>query len=348
LLKKHIDVIPQSLPLLPPAEVEESIPSASPAPSPPCPDATPSLGSRIRDAFRTNRNIFGLVRKYHSKKPPSHDPEEHINLQDLSDQPVAAVDVNSQTLNQDTFYPYPNESSFRLGYWYWNHGYQKSRESFTQLLNIVGNSNFRPEDVRHTEWSSIDVKLAKNDFDVDADEGEERDWFDEDAGWHRTPVNISVPFHSRSKIPGPQNYTIGDLYHRSLVSVIREKLANPHDDQHFHYEPFTLLWTPSDLTEEVQVHGEIYTSAAFLDAHREVQDLPGEPECDLPRVVVAMMFASDATQLTSFGTAKLWPCYLYFGNESKYKRCKPTCHLCNHVAYFQTVSFVSLFFSYYI
>ncbi|KJA21682.1 hypothetical protein HYPSUDRAFT_111821, partial [Hypholoma sublateritium FD-334 SS-4] len=47
------------------------------------------------------------------------------------------------------------------------------------------------------------------------------------------------------------------------------------------------------------------------------------------------MFGSDATHLTSFGSASLWPCYMYFGNESKYRRCKPTYNLCNHIAYFQ-------------
>ena len=50
------------------------------------------------------------------------------------------------------------------------------------------------------------------------------------------------------------------------------------------------------------------------------------------------MFSSDATQLTSFGNSSLWPCYLYFGNESKYCRYKPSNKLCNHVAYFQKVS----------
>jgi hypothetical protein len=49
------------------------------------------------------------------------------------------------------------------------------------------------------------------------------------------------------------------------------------------------------------------------------------------------MFWSDATHLTAFGNAKLWPCYMFFGNESKYRRCKPSCNLCSHVAYFQTV-----------
>jgi len=167
---------------------------------------------------------------------------------------------------------------------------------------------------------------------------EDEEWMDGDDGWKSTPINISVPFHSRTKKPGPQNYLVGHLHHRSLISVIREKLANAEHMQHFHYDPFELFWQPSDTGPNVRVHGELYTSPAFLDAHRELQESPGEPGCNLPRVMVAMMFWSDATHLTSFGTAKLWPCYLYFGNESKYRRCKPTCHLCNHIAYFQSVS----------
>jgi hypothetical protein len=57
------------------------------------------------------------------------------------------------------------------------------------------------------------------------------------------------------------------------------------------------------------------------------------------------MFASDATMLASFGTAKLWPLYLYFGNDSKYRRGKPSENLCEQVAYFEKVlSTVAFFF----
>lgn len=57
------------------------------------------------------------------------------------------------------------------------------------------------------------------------------------------------------------------------------------------------------------------------------------------------MFASDATMLASFGTAKLWPLYLYFGNDSKYRRGKPSENLCEQVAYFEKVLFtVAVFF----
>lgn len=363
------DDVAQSLPVFPPAsefEDDHPVPSNSspltpqalPSDAPGPPTQSPSsnslpdtLGLSTQSSSPSTdspRNIFGLFRRYLSKTPPLHDPEKYLSLAALSEDPPSIDNLNlvAEPRSSSSFYPYPNMSSYRLGDWFWNNGHQKSRESFTQLLDIVGASDFKPEDVRQTKWGKIDAILGSNDFDGKsaADEKEEGEWLDEDAGWSRTPITISVPFHSRSKESGPQDYHVGDLYHRSLVSVIREKLANPGDDRGFHYQPFELFWTPPNLTDEIRVHGELYASPAFLDAHQGVQELPAEPGCDLPRFVVAMMFSSDATHLTSFGTAKLWPCYLFFGNESKYNRCKPSCHLCNHVAYFQTVRLAYLCF----
>ena len=336
--RRFKDVVPQALPLLPATTGVSAEQEASTVPSQPTTSiSTSSLPSRVLRIFRTPRNVFGLFRQYFADKLPSHDPEEHVDLQDLSDSCENAGNALRQRQRaSDNFYPYPNENSFCLGDWYWNHGIQKSRESFRQLLSIVGDPGFCPDDVRGTQWSKIDAKLAINDFDEE--KGADDDWMDEDAGWMRTPVRISVPFAKRhTKQPGPRTFVVGDLYHRSFVSVIREKLANPKDDRYFHYEPFELFWRRPDTGNDTRVHGELYTSPAFLDAHNELQESPPEPGCSLPRVIVAMMFWSDATQLTSFGTAKLWPAYLSFGNESKYRRCKPSCHLSNHVAYFQSV-----------
>ena len=320
------DVMPQALPSLEPA-----------APHPPRsqPNARPSHICRI---FRTPRNSFGLIRQYFSEMLPSHDPEEQIESSDLFDEPTDTTVLAVQPPAPD-YSPYPNRSSFLLGDWYWNHGAQKSRESFSQLIRIVGNEQFRPEDVQHTNWKSVDVNLGWNNFDHsdESDDGGDEE-LDEDAGWHRTPITIPIPFHSRSKHSGISNYLVGDLYHRSFVDVIREKLANAPDIRRFHYEPFELFWNPTPASSDVRVHGELYTSPAFLEAHQALQDSPREPGCDLQRCVVALMFFSDGTHLTSFGTAKLWPGYLYFGNESKYNRCKPSCHLANHVAYFLDVS----------
>jgi len=301
------------------------------------------VGSRIRRLFSTPRNAFGLWRLYNTEALPLHDPEKSIHLSDLFDDPLPQHDhteslkTKNSRSSPNPFYPYPNESSFRLGEWYWSGGIQKSRESFNKLLDIVGSEKFHPGDVRHTKWCDIDKKLASNNFE-DGDNEEDDEWLDEDAGWKRTPITIQVPFHHRMKNPGPQEYVVGNLYHRTLVSVLREKLKGQHDGQNFHYDGFELFWKPTEQSVNTRVHGELYTSPAFLDAQREIRESPGEPGCSLPRVVVALMFASDATQLTSFGNAKLWPLYLFIGNESKYLRCKPSSHLCNHIAYFQAVS----------
>ncbi|KIM50225.1 hypothetical protein SCLCIDRAFT_146065, partial [Scleroderma citrinum Foug A] len=96
-------------------------------------------------------------------------------------------------------------------------------------------------------------------------------------------------------------------------------------------------WQRGGSPAPINVHGELYTSQAFLQTHKDLQQSPPEPGCNLERVVVALMFWSDATQLTTFGNAKLWPCYMFSGNESKYRRCKPSCCLCSHIAYFNHI-----------
>lgn len=331
------DYVASSLAELPPEPHQES-------PT----DSSPVSSTRTRRFIDSSKNLFGLFRRYFSNQVPTHDPEELVDLEALAESasgfenaervPGGSVDIDTEQMPNDrSLYPFPNESSFRLGEWYWSDGAKKSLSGFHKLVDVVGSEDFKPVDVRQAKWAKINQILGHNDFDND-DRREDALFEDTDASWQKTPITITVPFNRRAKHPGPKEFLVGDLYHRSLVSVIREKLANSRDDELFHYEPYQLHWQPqANVKTSVRVHGELYTSPAFLEAHNELQDAPGEPGCMLPRVVVAMMFSSDATQLTSFGDAKLWPCYLYFGNESKYRRCKPTCKLCNHVAYFQTV-----------
>jgi len=177
-----------------------------------------SLGRRLRQVFTTQRNIFGLSRQYNTIELPTHDPEEHNPLSELSDIPARS----SVSTTLPTFHPYPNLNSFRLGDWYWNGGIQKSQSSFNDLLKIIGDREFDPADIRDTRWDHINNTLASDG---------EIEWLDEDAGWTRTPVTISVPYHPRRGVPldphaCPRDFTVTDFYHRNLVSVIREKLSN--------------------------------------------------------------------------------------------------------------------------
>ena len=334
--KRFRDPLPEGPPCILPSLITH--PHQSPADEGTTP--SPSLYHRIRHIFTTERNIFGLSRRYEASDPPSHDPEENVVLNELSDIPSNPPASDSPS---PSFYPYPNHNSFLLGDWYWNGGVQKTQSSFRELVAIVGNPEFNPTDVKYTQWDKINHVLGSED-----DQGE---WLDEDAGWDSTPITISVPYQSSRGVAsnpsaGPRNFTVPQFYHRNLISVIREKITNPTDAPHFHYEPYELHWQPQGSPHSSRVYGELYTSPAFIDAHRNLQESPTEPGCNLPRVVAGLMFWSDATHLTSFGEAKLWPLYLFFGNESKNRRCKPSFNACHHIAYFQQVgssSFPDLF-----
>jgi hypothetical protein len=238
-----------------------------------------------RTVFHTPPNIFGLVHQYFSSEPPSHDPEEYVTLADLSFIP-GSLPASSSSDSQ--YHPYPNCSSFQLGNWYWNQGIQKSQGDYAKLLEILSNNAFNTVDVSSTHWKKINHQLGANEYDEgDGDK------------WEKTSVSINVPFSRTTDTPGPRSFQVAELYHRSLVAVMREKLANAQDDQLFHYEPYELCWKPPHLDREVPIYGDLYTSPAFLDAHSQLQELPEEPGCDLPRVVAGLMFWSDATQLTS-------------------------------------------------
>ena len=191
------DLIPQALPFLPPPQLAAADSTSFRVAATISPqDHTdmsssslltthdPSLVQRIRSFFSTQRNIFGLSRRY-STTLPDHDPEEHITLNDLSDI-IAPAPLSNKP---DDFYPYPNHSSFLLGDWFWTGGIQKSQESFKDLLKIIGDPDFNASDIRNTRWDHINDRLGSDE--------NEHGWTDDDAGWIKTPVTISVPHQVR-------------------------------------------------------------------------------------------------------------------------------------------------------
>src|SRR5271154_5989021 len=177
------------------------------------------------------------------------------------------VDSEPSSDDPPSFDPYPNNSSFWLGDWYWNRGAQKSQQDFKSLVYIVGAEDFEPAEVRATSWSKINRQLSLNDWDKE-------EWVDDDAGWRTSDIKISVPFHRLTETPGAREYVAGSLHHRSLVNIIRDKISNPCAHAHFHYEPYELLWQPTADHEEVRVQGELYTSSAFISAHNSLQESP--------------------------------------------------------------------------
>ncbi|KAF7976901.1 hypothetical protein HWV62_5461, partial [Athelia sp. TMB] len=344
---RYKDFVPDSLP-------DEVAPAASPSPSPTTPSLQPPAD--IRSFIDSARNRFGLYRRFTGTELPTHDPESRVNLASLTDAPLTpsgTVHSGQPTADQPIsiplslrsgkypnapFHPFNSESALLLAEWHWADDASSSEAKFARLVDIVGAPTFNPQDIRETNWPKMRQTLGHNAFQSEESQSNVPEGVNPDAGWRKKPIVIDVPFHRQSDNPGVHKFAVGDLYHRSLLDIITEKLQDPADNAQFHYEPYELRWQPRpDDPTNIRVQGEFYASPAFYSLHQELQAAPNEPGCSLPKVVLAMQFSSDATQLAHFGTAKLWPLYLYFLNESKYRRCKPTENLCNHVAYLQSL-----------
>ena len=108
----------------------------------------------------------------------------------------------------------------------------------------------------------------------------------------------------------------------------------------FHFVPFTLHWSPDpDIPHEHErVYADTYMSDAMIQAQVEVDTLPRQEGDTREWVVLGLMLASDSAQLTSFGSASVWPIYLMFANQPKQKRVQPSCHAVHHLAYVPSVS----------
>ncbi|KAG1831918.1 hypothetical protein F4604DRAFT_1606465 [Suillus subluteus] len=164
--------------------------------------------------------------------------------------------------------------------------------------------------------------------------------FQEEYGWRQSTVKIQLP-KEKTKFPSEADapeLEITGVHHRSLTDIITHVFESD-VSQSFNMTPFNQFWTTPDH-QTVRVFGEAYASPALMEAYEEINALPLDPGDNLERVVASLMVWSDATHLANFGDASLWPFYVYFGNQSKYTRGKPTARASRHLAYIPTVRLV--------
>jgi len=316
----------------------------------------PPLRIRIRRLVKMAMNKFGLTRVYHGH--PSGTPKLQTSdfltddLQPLQ-QPTSSLPPNKRTV-MEIIHPYPNISSFLFNRWHWDSG-KKTKKGRADFINIVAHPDFRIEDITGVNFDRLDNQLAQNPGAVV-----------DDNGWTNLSVPIYIPtgkketkasrreavarrrrgHDSEDDSTDSEGYTTGRKYfvhgfhHRSLVDIIKEVFSGA-DSQRFHWHPFEEYWMPPwDENIKERVYGDLFSSNTFLDEDRKLQNLPPEPGCDLPQIIAAMMLYSDATQVAQFGQAKLWPIYMYFGNQSEYERGQPSTRAGHSVAFLPSVCFL--------
>ncbi|KAJ3710013.1 hypothetical protein C8R42DRAFT_541509, partial [Lentinula raphanica] len=219
------------------------------------------------------------------------------------------------------------------------------------LASIIQRPDFNVAELQGYSAQAANAKVTKADENWDYNKL--KDSFQEAS------VDIEVPSGNKN-IPS-KTFSIPGLLYRTPLSVIRAAFTGPLAKQ-FHYTPFRLFQkipspdssqdehsqTDSENSESQsensqdekgqRVYTDLYNSDAFLREHALVQQAPtDDPGCTCEKVVAALMCWSDATLLANFGTAKLWPVYMLFGNLSKYVRALPNSGAVNHLAYIPVI-----------
>ncbi|KAJ7330330.1 hypothetical protein DFH08DRAFT_926009 [Mycena albidolilacea] len=275
------------------------------------------------ESVKTLKNSFGLFRDYPCL--PTHDPDQTLSLADQSNIPApalpSAVSTEHSHLSPLSGPPEAIAQSSLL-------------PSFevTRLIDFLKSDKFNKDDLK-----DFDLKAETDKFDrflagsgIGATLGEASGVKD---GWKEVSVDIEVP---DGKKRGPSDpiptFSVPGLHFRNLTQTIKSALQD-RSSRFFHYTPFKHYWQPTPDEPAQRIYDEIYSSDAFIEAHEKVQRQPAELGCTLERVVCALMAWSDSTHLANFGTASLWPLYLFFGNQSKWVRGKPRAGACHHIAY---------------
>ena len=265
--------------------------------------------------MHTMANTFGLWREYLHR--PSFDPDSFVPSDDLAPAGDAQTDKSSSAGCEPS--PWKNPTVKLLLDWQNTGSELKSNNKVNQLVGVLHHPDFSMEDL--------------DGFNA-ARENQRRDRLDKKSpelkGFQETTVKINVP-SGDNNVPSTTLESPG-LHHWKLTSVIRSAFESPLASK-FHYSPFKLFHQSdtSDLPE--CVYSELYNSDAFIKEHDRVQRAPVPDECKLEKCVAALMFWSDTTLLANFGTAKLWPIYMFLGNLSKYTHAEPTSNACHHIAY---------------
>lgn len=329
------DIQPEGCPPLQPPTL---LPSMAPGSS-----ALPRVILHVRDSIRTGQNRFGILREYPHR--PSYDPDGAVGESELSDSSAIRTAGNSieiddnhsseQTGSQPPPWPFKNLSTYLLMEWMITGSNHKSIGEMDCLVNnVLCSNNFKLDDVSGFSARQETARLDSAEADASLTP------FSYD-GWMESIVKIFVPTGSKNSTGIGRPVPVPGLHHRSLCAVMKAAIADV-TSWRFHFSPFKRFWKlPSG--EEERCYDEAYTSDAWIKTHDDLQKQSNEPGCKLEKVVLGLMFWSDSTHLTSFGTAKVWPLYMFFGNLSKYVRSKPNSGACHHVAYIPSVSTRAVF-----
>jgi hypothetical protein len=319
----------------------------------------------------TSPNSFGVFRRYFGHFLPSRDSAEtraidyscdastFDNVQQAEEERelagedqqqteeerrlLAITPIPAQPNEKPSYYPFPNFTRYQLVRWFYRN-HVKTVKDFQHLIDeVLLHPDYTTDHIR-----GMDVKQELKRLDsatipsIVSATAEFDPLFPPSEGWKQSSVTIRLPppnVHFKFKKEGDAPaVTVDGIHHRSLLEGITRAFTRQSFFD-FHLKGFQLWWKPSEYEEPQRVYNEAYSSDAFLEMERQIPPLSEQDIQDGVQepVVVPIMLYSDATHLANFGTASLWPIYMYIGLLSQYIRSKASSFAAFHLAYLKSV-----------
>jgi Plavaka transposase len=316
------------------------------------PTTSPESEEPVLQQLQTDPDNFGLFRIY--PIPPTTDPDANANLDDVCDAPgLETLEMPSserwwarfgstamktvKKVSNTIFAPFKNPTIFRLMNWYHSGSGEMSVSRLNSLIkDVINPSDFQKE---HLDNFSAKRELQRLDDEEDTSYP-----FSNENVWKVSTVTISLPAEGVKHVSennAPILRILG-VYHRNLVETITTAFRDE-TAKKFHYTPYHLYWKPNSESEPERVITELFNSDAFISEYKELLQCPSSSSGpNIEKAIAAMMVWSDSTHLAEFGTASLWPIYLFFGNQSKYSRARPSDFAAHHIAYIPSVCILKL------
>jgi len=163
--------------------------------------------------------------------------------------------------------------------------------------------------------------------------------FRPEDGWIKGSISIPVPcdgckFCSEADAP---RFVVDGIWYRRPLQVLKRAFSEP-AAENFHTTPFKEYWKPSKDEPEERIYSDTFTGNIFNDEYEALRaTLQEGPNAKLEPFIAGIIFYSDATHLTSFGTASLYPMYMYVGNQPQYTRANLSEFTAHHIAYIPKV-----------
>jgi len=325
------------------ARANAAQPEPEPEPEPSVEEWSDPAASQIV----TDPNSFGVFRKYSPFSVSSHNPKDVDPFSDIpSARPgsVASREATAEPIGSDLATSTRNEPDplstltnptrdLLLGWWF-TEGSRQGIGSLISLIKCLTHPLFKISEL--VNFNPVSALRQFKRTNISPTPGTTLAPGD---SWKTGTVKIKVPCTGvkQCEEDAPE-FTVDGILYRDAIEVVANELADPDLFDNLHIKPFEEWWKPGEADDPVRVYSEVYTSDAMLEAERSIQEtLKTTAGPQLETFVASVLLYSDSTHLASFGSASLWPVYLFIGNLSKYDRSKPTSFSAHHIAYLPTV-----------